>query len=206
MKVLVACEFSGIVRNAFRAQGCDAWSCDLLPAEDNSQFHFQCDARELNLRDWDLLIAHPPCTRLCNSGVRWLSAPPRGKTLKEMWADLDEGAELFSYFLNAPTPHVCIENPTMHKYAKERIKNYCEPRQAIQPWQFGDAESKRTCLWLRNLPPLKRKIYRRPHNVSTKVHLSPQTKDRWKNRSRFFPSVAAEMAKQWTAYIKGEAK
>ena len=110
MKVLIACEFSGIVRNAFLRHGHDAWSCDLLPSEDGSNRHIVGDARDLLNDGGDLLmVAHPPCTRLCNSGVRWLTSPPNGRTLVEMWADLDAGAALFSDFWNAPIDRVCLE-------------------------------------------------------------------------------------------------
>ncbi|MBD9652014.1 phosphoadenosine phosphosulfate reductase family protein [Ensifer sp. ENS09] len=110
-RVLVACEFSGTVRNAFSARGYDAWSCDLLPSEDGSNRHIVGDARDFLDDGWDLLIvAHPPCTRLCNSGVRWLTKPPRGKTLEQMWAELDEGAALFSDFWNAPIARIAIES------------------------------------------------------------------------------------------------
>src|SRR5688500_12547499 len=119
MKVLVACEFSGTVRDAFLARGHDAWSCDLLPAETKSNRHIQGDVREVLTWGWDMLIvAHPPCTRLCNSGVRWLSVPPPGKTLEQMWQELEEGAALFSDCWNAPVERVCVENPVMHKHAK----------------------------------------------------------------------------------------
>jgi len=155
LRVLVACEFSGVVRRAFLDAGADAWSCDLLPAEDGSNRHIVGDARDLLGDGWDLLIAHPPCTRLCNSGVRWLSVPPSGRTLADMWAELDTGAELFASFWNARIERIAVGNPVMHRHAKERIKHYAEPVQSVQPWQFGHGEIKRTCLWLRNLPPLK---------------------------------------------------
>ncbi|SEN67606.1 hypothetical protein [Bradyrhizobium sp. OK095] len=198
-RVLVACEFSGIVRRAFAARGHDAWSCDLLPAEDRSNKHITGDARAILKDGWDLLIvAHPPCTRLCNSGVRWLSVPPAGKTLEQMWRELDEGAELFSAFWNAPIERVCVENPVMHRHAKERIANYRDPAQSVQPWQFGHGEVKRTCFWLRNLPPLK------PTNIvagrTARVHLMPPSADRWKERSRFFPGIAEAMADQWVGH------
>ena len=120
IRVLVACEFSGTVRNAFNGCGFDAWSCDLLASEDGSNRHFQCDVRSILHDGWDcLIVAHPPCTRLCNSGVRWLKQPPRGKTLDQMWHELDEGAALFSDMWNAPIPHVAVENPVMHKHAKK---------------------------------------------------------------------------------------
>ena len=195
MKVLVACEFSGTVRRAFAARGHDAWSCDLLPAEDRSNRHIVGDARDLLNDGWDLMVAHPPCTRLCNSGVRWLSVPPAGRTLAEMWADLDEGAALFSAFWNAPIERVAVENPVMHRHAKARIANYAEPAQSIQPWQFGHGEVKRTCLWLRNLPPL------RPTQIvdgrTPRVHHMSPGPDRWRERSRFFSGIAEAMAEQW---------
>jgi hypothetical protein len=200
MRVLVACEFSGIVRRAFAALGHDAWSCDLLPAEDGSNKHFTGDARDHLDKGWDLLmVAHPPCTRLCNSGVRWLFNPPNGKTSEEMWSDLASGAALFSAFWNAPIERVCIENPVMHKHAKSRIENYREFAQSIQPWQFGHGETKRTCLWLKNLPPLT------PTDVvpgrENRVHRMPPSPQRWKERSRFFPGIASAMAAQWGSQL-----
>lgn len=196
MRVLVACEFSGIVRRAFAARGHDAWSCDLLPAEDGSNKHITGDARQILDDDWDLLIvAHPPCTRLCNSGVRWLTTPPPGRTLSGMWSELDEAAALFGAFWNAPIERIAVENPVMHKHAKARIPNYADPAQSVQPWQFGHGECKRTCLWLRNLPPLE------PTDVvegrAQRVHRMPPGPDRWRERSRFFPAIAAAMAEQW---------
>jgi len=197
-RVLIACEFSGIVRRAFAALGHDAWSCDLLPAEDRSNHHIIGDLRDHLADGWDLLIVcHPPCTRLCNSGVRWLSAPPRGRTLHEMWADLDAGAALFSDCWNAPVERIAVENPVMHRHAKARIRNYQEPSQSIQPWQFGDAEAKRTCFWLKNLPPLVPTHSTRPETVVHRVWRMPPGPDRQKERSRFFPGVAAAMAEQW---------
>ena len=199
LRVLVACEYSGVVRRAFLARGCDAWSCDLLPSEDGSNRHIRGDARDLLHDGWDLLmVAHPPCTRLCNSGVRWLHTPPPGKTAGQMELELREGAALFSAFWNAPIPRVAVENPVMHGHAKRLIENYAEPAQSIQPWQFGHGETKRTCLWLRGLPPL------RPTNVvegrEQRVHRMPPSPTRWKERSRFFPGIAAAMAEQWTEH------
>lgn len=197
MKVLVGCEFSGIVRDAFLDRGHDAWSCDILPAEHNSNRHIMGDVRDaLASATWDMLIvAHPPCTRLCNSGVRWLTKPPAGKTLEQMWQELDEGAALFSDLWNAPVEKICIENPVMHRHAKERIRNYQDFAQSVQPWQFGHGEVKRTCFWLRNLPPLT------PTNIvdgrEARVHKMSPGKDRWRERSRFFPGIARAMAEQW---------
>jgi hypothetical protein len=156
VRVLVACEFSGTVRRAFAARGHDAWSCDLLPAEDRSNHHIVGDARNVLDAGWDLLmVAHPTCTRLCNSGVRWLSVPPAGKTLEQMRVDLADGASLFSAFWNAPIERIAVENPVMHRHAKALIECYVEPAQSVQPWQFGHGETKRTCLWLKNLPLLR---------------------------------------------------
>ena len=197
MKVLVACEFSGTVRNAFLETGCDAWSCDLLPSEDGSNRHIVGDARDLLGEGWDLLmVAHPPCTRLCNSGVRWLTKPPNGKTLEQMWAELDEGAALFSDFWNAPIERVCIENPVMHKHAKARIRNYQDFAQSVQPWQFGHPETKRTCLWLKGLPPLMATDV--VEGREARVHRMPPGPQRWAERSRFFTGIATAMAQQWT--------
>jgi hypothetical protein len=197
VRVLVACETSGIVRRAFLDHGFDAWSCDILPSEDRTNRHIIGDARDLLNDGWDLLmVAHPPCTRLCNSGVRWLSSPPPGKTREQMWAELDEGAALFSAFWNAPIDRICVENPVMHRHAKERIVNYQPPAQSVQPWQFGHGEVKRTCFWLKNLPPLV------PTNIvdgrEARVHMMSPGPDRWKERSRFFPGIAAAMADQWS--------
>lgn len=195
-RVLVACEFSGVVRREFAALGHDAWSCDLLPAEDRSNQHIVGDAREILDDGWDLLIvAHPPCTRLCNSGVRWLTTPPPGKTKKQMRSELREGADLFSSFWNAPIERICVENPVMHGHAKKLIRNYAPPAQSVQPWQFGHGEIKRTCFWLKNLIPLT------PTEIVDgrvpRVHHASPGPDRWRERSRFFPGIARAMAAQW---------
>lgn len=195
MKVLVACEFSGVVRRAFAARGHDAWSCDLLPSEDDSPQHIIGDARDLLNGNWDLMVAHPPCTRLCNSGVRWITKAPPGRTDAEMNADLAAAADLFSAFWNAPIERAAIENPVMHGRAKALIRDYRPPAQSVQPWQFGHGETKRTCLWLRGLPPLV------PTKVvsgrAARVHHMPPSADRWRERSRFFPGIAEAMADQW---------
>lgn len=197
MKVLVACETSGIVRDAFLACGHDAWSNDVLPADRPSNRHIIGDARQL-LQPcwWDLLVvAHPPCTRLCNSGVRWLSVPPPGKTAAQMQRELEEGADLFSAFWNAPIDRIAVENPVMHRHAKALIQNYQPPTQSVQPWQYGHGETKRTCLWLKNLPALT------PTDIvegrTPRVHHMSPGPDRWKERSRFFTGIAAAMADQW---------
>ena len=137
LRVLVACEFSDTVRNAFLDRGHYAWSCDLC-RQRMAATGTSTAMLAIYLNDgWDMLmVAHPPCTRLCNSGVRWLSAPPPGRTVDEMWAELDEGAALFSAFWNAPIDRICIENPVMHKHAKERIQNYEEFAMAVRSTAF----------------------------------------------------------------------
>jgi hypothetical protein len=205
MKVLIACETSGTVRNAFLDRGHDAWSCDVLPSDDLTNRHIQDDVLEvLKMESWDMLmVAHPPCTRLCNSGVRWLHKAPPGKTLAEMWEQLDQGAELFSKLWNADVPRVAIENPVMHKYAKARIKNFEPFTQSVQPYEFADsidAEdniSKRTCLWLRNLPPLIKTGTLTRETARHDIHNASPGKDRWKVRSKFHKGIAEAMADQW---------
>lgn len=208
-RVLIACEFSGTVREAFLARGFDAWSCDLLPDERGSNRHIRGDVRDILGDGWDMLIvAHPPCTRLCNSGVRWLSVPPPGRTRDEMWRELDEGAALFSDCWSAPVARVAVENPVMHRHAKSRIRGYVAPAQSVQPWEYGDWETKRTCLWLRGLPPLvptyptidaARAALGIPAGAMpvARVHRFPPGADRARERSRFFPGIAAAMADQW---------
>lgn len=205
MRVLIGCEFSGVVRRAFAARGHDAWSCDLLPAKDGSNRHLVGDVREFLNDGWDLLaVFHPPCTRLCNSGVRWLTEPPRGRTLEEMWADLDEGAALFSDLWNAPIERVAVENPVMHRHARERIRNYQPPAQTVQPWWFGDRAFKATGLYLRGLPPLVATDRLTPpkpgtdeHKEWSAIHRAPPGPDRWAFRSKTFPGIADAMADQW---------
>jgi hypothetical protein len=205
LRVLVGCETSGQVRRAFEAMGHDAWSCDLLPADDGSNRHIRGDVRDVLNDGWDLLaVLHPPCTRLCNSGVRWLSAPPKGKTLEQMWEDLDAGAALFSACWNAPIPRVCVENPIMHRHAKAKIANYAAPTQTVQPWWFGDRAFKATSLFLRNLPPLEAtnrltppKAGTEEHKAWSAIHRASPGPERWKLRSKTFDGVAAAMASQW---------
>lgn len=181
MRVLVACEFSGIVREAFKALGHDAWSCDLLPTEIPGQ-HYQCDVREILDKDWDLLIAHPPCTYLARSGARWW------KNRKQE----QEDALSFVYFLwNYPINKICIENP-IGKISTAIAK----PDQIIQPWQFGHGETKATCLWLKNLPLLQSTEI--VEGREPRIHMMSQSKDRSKERSRSYPGIAKAMAEQWS--------
>ena len=211
MRVLVGCETSGIVRRAFEAYGHDVWSVDLLPAEDRSNRHIVGDVRDLLGDGWDLLaVMPPPCTRLCNSGVRWLRNAPPGKSLEQMWAELDQGAALFSDCWNAPIPRICVENPVMHRYARERIRDWQKP-QTVQPWWFGDPAFKATGLYLRGLPPLVATNRLTPpakgtpeHKAWSKVHRASPGPDRWKDRSRTYDGIAAAMAAQWSAAVARE--
>ena len=211
-RVLVGCETSGIVRTAFEAEGHDAYSCDLEPDEGGSNRHLLMDIREaLVAEDWDLLVVcHPPCTRLCASGVRWLTAPPRGRTLEDMWRDLDEGAALFSDCWNARVGHIAVENPVMHRHAKARIRNYRPFAQSVQPWQFADDPDgpdnvkKRTCLWLRNLPPLTPTGSLDGSSARDEIARMPQGRNRARLRARSFPGMAAAMARQWGAVADGD--
>lgn len=204
MRVLVGCETSGVVRRAFAALGHDVWSCDLLPADDGSNRHMVCDIRDVLDDGWDLLaVMHPPCTRLCNSGVRWLHKPPNGRTKGEMWAELDEGAALFSECWNAPIDRVCCENPVMHRHARERISNYRKP-QIVQPWWFGDPAFKATGLHLRGLPELEPTNPLTPpakgtddHKAWSQVHRAPPGPNRWKFRSKTYQGLADAMASKW---------
>ncbi|WOI54278.1 hypothetical protein [Parvularcula sp. LCG005] len=145
MRVLVACEFSGIVRDAFTDAGHDAMSCDLRASE-TAGAHYQGDVRDVLDDGWDLMIAHPPCTFLTNAGVRWLHDRP------ERWAAMIDGAVLFRDLWQADIPRIAIENPVMHRYAKQVIG--ADFSQSVQPWQFGQGEVKRVCLWLKGLPHL----------------------------------------------------
>lgn len=186
MKILVACEYSGRVREAFRAKGHDAWSCDLLPAESPSEFHVTGDCFPVIFEGWDLIIAHPPCTDLCNSGSRWWPAKR---------ADGRQQASI-AFFRRMVTEcgtcakAWCIENPIGIMSTE-----YRKPDQIIQPWQFGHGETKATCLWLYGLPKLT------PTNIvegrEARVHRMPPSKDRWKERSRTYQGIADAMAAQW---------
>ena len=195
MDVLVACEYSGRVREAFRARGHNAWSVDLLPSDDGSPYHIQGDAIKLLDEGWDLLIAHPPCTYLTNSGVRWLHTKP-GR-----WEQMREGAEFFLQMLNAPVPMIAVENPVMHRYAIEIIGR--KQDQVIQPWQFGHPERKGTGLWLKGLPLLKPTNDVKAHMLTlskaeqNRIWSLPPSADRWKLRSTTYSGIAAAMAEQW---------
>jgi hypothetical protein len=208
LRVLIGCETSGVVRRAFAALGHDVWSVDLLPSDDRSNRHIIGDVRDHLNEGWDLLaVMHPPCTRLCNSGVRWLSVPPPGRTMQSMWDELDEGAALFSACWNAPIPRIAVENPIMHKYAKERIVNYEPPAQTVQPWWFGEPAFKGTSFFLRGLPKLVSTNRLEPpkagtpeHRKWSHVHMASPGPDRWKIRSKTFDGIGRAMATQWGGY------
>jgi site-specific DNA-cytosine methylase len=183
MKVLVACEFSGIVASSFWAKGHEAWSCDLYATEEPAQrpYHIQGDVRDILSDGWDLMIAHPPCTHLAVSGARWFKDRPMYQV---------EAIAFVLHLMNAPIEKIALENPIGVLSTKFR-----KPDQIIQPWMFGHPETKATCLWLKNLPKLV------PTNIvegrDNRVHREPPGPDRWKNRSRTMQGIADAMADQW---------
>lgn len=208
MRVLIACEYSGRVRDAFTALGCDAWSCDLLPT-DSPGNHIQADVREVidgkidhsfgfpRRLPWDIIIAFPPCTYLCSSGMHWTVRGLRDPKLTE------DALDFVRLLLGANVPHIALENPV--GAISTRIR---KPDCVIHPWQFGTPESKTTCLWLKNLPPLKpTEICQKPasgrwenQTPSGQNKLGP-SKDRWKERSKTYPGIAKAMAAQWSEYV-----
>ncbi len=182
MRVLVACEFSGVVRDAFRVRGHDALSCDLLPCDVGGP-HYRGDVRDVLGAGWDLMIAHPPCTHLAVSGARWF---------KDKQAEQAKALDFVRLLMAAPIPRIAVENPV--SIISSRIR---KPDQVIQPWMFGHGEVKATCLWLKNLPKLT------PTNIvdgrEARVHRMPPGPDRWKLRSVTFTGIAHAMAEQWGA-------
>lgn len=182
MNVLVACEYSGVVRRAFRELGHNAYSCDLLPADDGSEYHYQCDVLELlGETSWDLMIAHPPCTHLAVSGARWF---------KDKVEEQKEALDFVQMLLDAPIPRIALENPVSIISTKIR-----KPDQIVQPWMFGHGETKATCLWLKGLPKLI------PTNIvegrEARIHKLGPSPDRWKIRSTTYTGIAQAMANQW---------
>lgn len=179
-KILVACEFSGAVRDAFAARGHDAWSCDLLPSEAPGN-HLQTDVLSLLDNGWDLMVAHPPCTHLAVSGARWF---------KDKQQEQKEALAFVEALLGAPIPRIALENPV--SIISSRVR---KPDQVIQPWQFGHGETKATCLWLKGLPKLV------PTNIvegrEARIHKMPPGPNRWKERSKTFSGIAKAMADQW---------
>jgi len=185
MKIIIACEYSGTVREAFSKLGHDAWSCDILETEIPGN-HLQCDVREILGDGWDMMIAHPPCTHLAVSGARWF---------KDKKVEQAEALEFVRLLLEAPIKRIALENPI--SIISSQIR---KPDQIIQPWQFGHGETKATCLWLKNLPKLQ------PTNIvegrEQRIWKMPPGKNRWKERSRTFEGIAQAMAKQWGNFLK----
>ena len=180
LRVLVACEFSGTVRDAFAAKGHDAWSCDLLETEKPGP-HYQSDVRDVLGNGWDMMICHPPCTHLAVSGARWF---------KDKLVEQGEALKFVRLLLAAPIPRIALENPV--SIISSRVR---KPDQVIQPWQYGHGETKATCLWLKGLPLLL------PTNIvegrEARVHKMPPSENRWRERSRTFAGIADAMAEQW---------
>lgn len=214
LRVLIGCEYSGIVRRAFAAHGHDVWSCDLLPAEDRSNRHIVGDVRHILNDGWDLIVvAHPPCTRLCRSGRRWLSGPgdmtppkklPRGRTWDDMKAEFAAGLDLFVACWRAPVACVAIENPEMHDIARRRLPVDVPRPHMVQPFWFGHPEYKSTGWYLRGLAPLaETNRLQEPVRGSdewrawNRVWRMPPGAARGHERSRFFPGMAAACAQQW---------
>jgi hypothetical protein len=195
MRVLIACEFSGTVRNAFENRGHDAWSCDLLPSNTIGN-HYQGDVRDILNDEWDLMIAHPPCTYLCSSGLHWNKRRPERVSLTE------EALDFVRLLLNAPIPRIALENPV--GCISTRVRPY---DQAIQPYEYGHNASKKTCLWLKNLPPLRPTQFIEPRMVNGRPRWNNQTdsgqnrlppsEDRWAIRSETYQGIAEAMAAQW---------
>lgn len=184
-RVLIACEYSGRVRDAFIRNGCDAVSCDLLPTDQPGP-HYQGDVFDIIGEGWDLMVAHPPCTHLAVSGARWFH-----KKLQEQ----EEALDFVRRLMAAPIEQIAIENPVSVISSKIR-----KPDQIIQPWMFGHGETKATCLWLKNLPPLQpTKVVEGREN---KVHRMPPSEHRWKLRSLTYQGIADAMGNQWSAHIE----
>lgn len=218
MKVLVACETSGIARRAFSELGHDVWSCDILPAEDGSNRHIRCDVRDGILSEgWDLLaVMHPPCTRLCRSGRRWMSGAgkwteprqlPKGRTLDDMRAEFEEGVSVFTACWDAPIDRVAIENPEMNDLARDRMPADLPRPQMVQPFWFGEPAYKGTGWYLRGLPLLAATdLLPEPERGSDEwkrwnaVHRMPPGPDRTRLRSRSYPGMMAAAAAQWCGY------
>lgn len=207
-KVLIACEFSGVVREAFNAyHGIRAISCDILPPEDGRvDYHYQGDVKKILNDGWDAMLFFAPCTFLCNSGVKHLYVDGKKKNGidVERWKNMKEGAEFFNILLNANIPLIAGENPIQHGHARKLIRKY---DQIIQPYQFGHLEQKTTCLWLNGLPELEEtnNVYGEmkalPKREQQKVHHMSPSDTRWMERSRTYSGIAQAMAEQWTPLI-----
>jgi hypothetical protein len=218
-KALIACETSGVFREAFLDAGWDAWSCDVLPADTETNRHIRCDVREILDDGWDLMaVMHPPCTRLCRAGHRWLFGPgrshpkklPKGRSWVDMLAEYEEAKALFLACWRAPIPCRAVENPVMHAPAREDMPELPEPSR-VQPWWFGHEAFKETCWFLDGLPPLQATDRLTPPERGSEawkrwsaIHRAPPGKDRWKIRSKSWPGMAKAAAAQWgAAALKG---
>ena len=195
MRVLIACEESQTVCKAFRNMGHEAYSCDILDCSGGRpEWHIKDDVLNHLNDGWDMMIAHPPCTRLSNSGVMWLHK-------RNLWDDLNKSVDFFKKLHNSNIPKIAIENPIPHKYALEKIG--IKYNQIIQPFMFGHTERKATCLWLKNLPLLKstnnvkKEMLLLPKNIAQRIHYLPPGKNRSILRSKTFPGIAKAMAEQW---------
>lgn len=222
-RALIGCETSGIARRAFLARGWDTFSCDLEPAEDGSNRHIICDIRDGILNEgWDLAVMHPPCTRLCRSGRRWMSGPgkwtppkklPKGRSWKSMIDEFETGIDIFVTCWNAPIERVAIENPQMNDLAKDRMPADLPAPHIVQPFWFGAPFYKATGWYLRGLPPLiETNRLPEPEHGSDEwktwnaVHRMPQSPDRARLRSRSFPSMMEAAADQWGRHVKLDAR
>lgn len=214
LNVLIACEFSGAIRNEFRKLGHNAFSCDIVPSIDNSQYHYQCDVRNvLNAYEWDLLIAHPPCTYLTLAGNRWFK-PEYADKYPTRQQDRQDAIDFFMELYNAPIPHIAVENPIGIMSSQFRKAD-----QIIQPWQFGDPFQKSTCLWLKNLPKLEHtnvvdkgefmewtckktgRIKRQPKWYADAFQKTKDPVERQKIRNTTFPGIAKAIAEQFSNYV-----
>lgn len=229
LRVLIGCETSGVFRRAFLAAGHDTWSCDLDGAEDDTNRHMVADVRDCLRMDWDLLVVlHPPCTRLCNSGVRWLTDPPRNPPQdatpqeRAMWPDLpvdtrrqimwrllDQGCDLFTACWQAPIPRRAVENPVMHRHARTRLPADLPRPHIVQPWWFGNPAKKATGWYLAGLPPLTPTDRLTPppkgsadDKAWSAIHRMPPGPNRARLRSRSFPGMAAAAADQWGRHAR----
>ena len=195
MKVLIACEYSGRVRDAFIRNGHDAMSCDILPTDAEGP-HYEGDVFDILNDGWDLMVAHPPCTYMANSGAKhlYIGGNKSNGRNEDRWEKMREGADFFKRLLDADIPKICLENPIMVGHAKSIIG--VGQSQVIQPWQFGHGEIKATCLWLKGLPKLQ------PTDIvegrEARIHKMPPGADRWKKRSLTFQGIADAMGDQWS--------
>jgi len=218
LKVLIGCETSGIAREAFQDLGCDAWSCDIMPAEDGAKKHVICDIRDGILQDgWDLAVMHPPCTRLCRSGRQWMSGAgkwthpkklPSGRTWNDMKAEFEDGISIFTACWTAPIAQKAIENPEMNDLSKDRMPHNLPTPDMVQPFWFGEPAYKKTGWYLHGLPPLKPTcVLAEPERGSdewkawNRVHRMPPGPERARLRSRSFPGMMRAAAEQWVEHL-----